>query len=209
MILLLRVAHSRNWLLEHAQTGIGMPGYGQQAPAIRALAEAWSWLHARSLVAQDPGQSSSDSIFVTRRGTEVLEKGLEWLRATEQLPSDLLPQLDVEARPHFTRGDLDMAVFAAMRLVEVRLREAAGLSTSLLGVKLVQEAFKQGGPLHDDQMEPAESVAVMNLFAGAIGLFKNPSSHREVDYTDPSEAAEAIVLADLLLRILRKRSTQR
>jgi len=42
----------------------------------------------------------------------------------------------------------------------------------------------------------------MNLFKGAIGVLKNPGSHREVEFEDPTEAAEAVLLADLLMRIL-------
>jgi hypothetical protein len=42
----------------------------------------------------------------------------------------------------------------------------------------------------------------MALFWGAIGVFKNPTSHRPVDYGDPAMAAEAVLLADLLLRML-------
>jgi hypothetical protein len=40
----------------------------------------------------------------------------------------------------------------------------------------------------------------MELFKGAIGLFKNPSSHRPVSYSDPTAASEIVLLADLLIR---------
>jgi hypothetical protein len=44
----------------------------------------------------------------------------------------------------------------------------------------------------------------MDRFKGAIGLFKNPSSHRRVDLDDATEAADIALLADLLMRLLRK-----
>jgi len=47
---------------------------------------------------------------------------------------------------------------------------------------------------------------VKDLYKGALGLFKNPSSHREVDYGDATEAAEVVLLADLLHRILNRTS---
>ena len=42
----------------------------------------------------------------------------------------------------------------------------------------------------------------MELFAGSIGTFKNPPSHRQVNYGDPTEASEVVLLADLLMRLL-------
>ena len=50
--------------------------------------------------------------------------------------------------------------------------------------------------------EGGERQARSDLFAGAIGSFKNPTSHRSVTYSDPTEASEVIMLADLLMQIL-------
>ncbi len=48
----------------------------------------------------------------------------------------------------------------------------------------------------------------MALFWGAIGLFKNPPSHRQIEFENPTEAAEVILLADLLLRVLDRTSAK-
>ncbi len=90
-----------------------------------------------------------------------------------------------------------------MREVEIRVRELAGAGTGPgdLGVKLVQREFAEGGGLADPQAEAGERQATMAL-SGAPGVFKNPSSHREVEFDDPTEAAEVVMLADLLFRML-------
>jgi len=77
-----------------------------------------------------------------------------------------------------------------------------GASDSLLGTKLLQEAFGADGQLWSEEVNRGEQVARMELFKGAIGFLKNPASHREVRYDDPTEAAEAELLADLLMRVL-------
>jgi uncharacterized protein (TIGR02391 family) len=70
-------------------------------------------------------------------------------------------------------------------------------------IKLMRESFRPGtGPLSDPDLDPGEQVGMMELFAGAIGTFKNPPSHRQVDYDDPTEASEVVMLADLLMRLL-------
>ena len=189
----------RNWLVEREQ-GV----YQGRPDALRALSEAWGWIIARGLVARTISQSSAEAVTVSRLGEEVLRRGAPYLRAVQRLDVALLPELEAQARPQFLRGDFEAAAFMAMNEVEVAVREAGDLDPGLVGTKLMQEAFKSGGPLHQAELDPGESVATMELFKGAIGLFKNPSSHRRVDFSDPTEAAEVVLLADLLLRVLQR-----
>lgn len=73
----------------------------------------------------------------------------------------------------------------------------------------MSRAFKpDGGLLCDSSADGGEQVGTMNLFQGAIGLFKNPVSHRQVDYANPTIASEVVLFADLLLRILDERAAE-
>ncbi|MCS5694460.1 TIGR02391 family protein, partial [Cyanobium sp. FGCU-6] len=93
--------------------------------------------------------------------------------------------------------------FKAMKEVEVRVRQLSNLPNSLVGVPLMRKAFDvEKGPLTNPSHESGEKQARSDLFAGAIGSFKNPASHRVVSYDDPIEASEVIMTADLLMRIL-------
>lgn len=67
----------------------------------------------------------------------------------------------------------------------------------------MRKAFNpKDGVLTDRSADGGEQVARMELFAGAIGMYKNPSSHRDITFTDPKEAADIIHTANQLLRIL-------
>ncbi|MFD2399932.1 TIGR02391 family protein [Prauserella oleivorans] len=200
----------QNWLNSARQRAY--PGNKQ---ALRVLSEAWAWLLNRGLVVWNPEQSSPASFVISRQGHEALERGLPWLRAVHRLDLQLVPELEAKARPQFLRGDFEAAAFMAMKEVEIRTRALTELSDSLVGTKLMQAAFRlppkddldrtsEAGPLWRPDIDPGESVALMDLFKGAIGLFKNPASHRRVDYTDSTEAAEVVLLADLLMRLLDK-----
>lgn len=152
-----------------------------------------------------PSQSSDCFVYVTRRGEQVLDEGLQRHKIIERLDVDVVAALE-PAKELYLQGRFDTAAFEAMKAVEVRVRALSGFGNDLLGVSLMRKAFGANGPLADDNAEPGERDAISNLFAGAIGTFKNPSSHREVNYDDPTEAAEVVLLADLLMRLLQRRA---
>lgn len=192
----------RNWMLSFAADRSS----AQLDAARNALAEAWGWLQARTLVSTKGSGGSYDfhDVHITRAGREALSGGLEYVRAVIRLDVVLMPELEHRVRPQFLLGEFELAAFAAMREVEIAVRDLGGFSVGHIGVDLMNQAFKPGGPLFDAELHKGESVAQMSLFAGDIGLFKNPVSHRRVDYQDPVEASGVILLADLLLRLLRR-----
>jgi uncharacterized protein (TIGR02391 family) len=169
--------------------------------------EAWDWLVVHGLITRDPRQGGDWGV-VTDIGHQVARepKGKARTLAIQRLGVDLHPRLAARVRPQFLLGDYEIAAFAAMKEIEVRVRELSGSPNSLLGTKLMQECFKPGGALHDPQAEPSESEGMMALFRGAISVFKNPASHREVTFEDPTLAAEVVLFADLLLRLLDARA---
>jgi uncharacterized protein (TIGR02391 family) len=89
-----------------------------------------------------------------------------------------------------------------MKAVEIRVRRLAGLGEEVIGVDLMNKAFGPTGPLTDPVSGKGEQEGTRMLFAGAYAVLRNPAGHRQVDYTDLSEAAEAVQTASLLMRVL-------
>ena len=172
----------------------------------QAFMEAWVWLEHEGLLVPKPG--SENWVVISRRGRR--------LRTSDQVSSyrhaNLLPRNQLHPRiaqkvwAMFLRGDYDTAVFQAFKEVEVRVREAAQCADTDLGVDLMRKAFGVGGLLTDAAAPKGEQEALSHLFAGAIGSYKNPHSHRSVTI-EPEEAVEMIMLASHLLGIVDKRSS--
>lgn len=175
---------------------------------LKCWAEGLNWLISHNLVARNtPGQHSAQAIYVTRLGYRVLEEGFETVLASERLDVELHPRLK-SVRTQFLIGEYELAAFAAMREVEIRVRELIGASNSLLGVTLMRQAFGDDGMLSDMSLDRGERHGIRELFSGAIATFKNPSSHRQVNYDNPTEASEVVLFADLLMRLLNRYNTQ-
>jgi uncharacterized protein (TIGR02391 family) len=176
----------------------------------RALMEAWVWLEREGFLAPEPG-STGDWVFITRRGQKITTP--DALRAYQRsniLPRDFLhPLISQKVWATFLRGDYDTAVFQAFKEVEVRIRDVGGFADTDIGTALVRLAFdKDKGPLTDMTAPIPEREALSHLFAGAIGSYKNPHSHRKVPI-DAHEAVEMVVLASHLLGIVDKRADVR
>lgn len=178
-----------------------------------AITEAWLWLQAQGLIIPAPDGNGSNGFSVLSRRAKTFEDEAVFARhnVSRLLPKDTLhPRMADRVWSAFIRGEFDVAVFQATKSVEVYVREASGYGNDLLGMKLMQEAFRpEGGVLTDVGAEAGERLARMQLFCGAIGSYKNPNSHRDVDMTDPMEALEIILLANHLMKIIDARVSRR
>jgi len=179
------------------------PDHRRRQEVSQRLIVAWRWLERELFIAPQPG--NIDWAFITPRGMAVLEsQDFETYKKGYLLPSEGLdPILVRKVKQAFVRGDYDTAVFQAFKEVEVRVRKKAGLNNKDFGVPLMRKAFgSPSGPLVDKEADSGEQNARMELFTGALGTFKNPSSHRDIEFSDPKEAADIIHLANQLLRIV-------
>jgi uncharacterized protein (TIGR02391 family) len=216
-----RPTHRRLYFIDQTLRGLGerTPADAAYATAAtspddthlaQALAEAWDWLASNGLVAEAvtgmfggrmPVEGWS---FVTRLGRRVAShpRAEEWIAAERRLGVTLHPRLEERARRQFVVGEFAAAAFVAMREVEITVRERAGLDETVIGTDLMNRAFADDGPLTDPGAPRAEQEGLRSLYRGAISVFKNPASHRHVHYDDPTQAAEIVLFADLLLRLI-------
>jgi len=102
----------------------------------------------------------------------------------------------------FNSENYDNAIFNACKVVEVYTRELSKLKDEEIGVSLMRKAFNPKSPILKYSDNPGEQEALMHLFSGFIGVFKNPQSHRFIEIKDPLTAFEVINFANHLCKIL-------
>lgn len=176
--------------------------------AAQVLVEAWQWLRSRALIVSHPEKTDPGWETLSRAARAMdPPRYLAELRVMTILREAYLePTLAEQVGPLFRRGQFDLAVVAATRLLEVRVRDLAGLSADDTGVPLMQKAFGRSGKFYDVTLTSAENQARMALFWGAMGFYRNPPSHRFVALDDPQEAAEIVLFVNQLLRQVERDS---
>lgn len=151
-------------------------------------------------------------LVISRRG-DTIKTSDDFRRFSEaaSFPKALLhPLIADKVWLDLARGELADAVFASYRAVEEAVRKAGGYGETEIGVDLMRKAFDpKGGPLVDMNQNKPEREALAHMFAGAIGSYKNPHSHRTVTISDPREAQEMVMHASHLLRIVETRAANR
>lgn len=175
-----------------------------------ALLEALHWLEVNALILPAPGTNGSNGHRIFgRRGRELLHrlKFEEFQRAAAFPKSMIHPAIADRVWIALARGELSDAVFIAFRAVEEAVRAKGRFSDTDIGVDLMRRAFNaDNGLLTDHKQNRPEREALAHLFAGALGSYKNPHSHRTVTITEGGEAQEMVMLASHLLRIVDARS---
>jgi hypothetical protein len=100
----------------------------------QSLAEAWSLLERLGFIAPETNQGNYGWFFVTRRGREAAQsrEAFERGRKAAQFSATMLhEELRGAAYDALVRGNFQQAVAEAFRVVEVKVRNAAGATASL------------------------------------------------------------------------------
>lgn len=96
----------------------------------------------------------------------------------------------------------DSAVRTAGVILEERLRDVGGIADpARVGRDLVNDVFGDRGTLAAKVLNASERLGYRDLYAGIVGVFRNPSAHRLTD-PSPEDGGAYIVFVNLLLKML-------
>lgn len=148
-----------------------------------------------------------ESYTLTAKGIEIASKNIEEMKIQHvDFVGLLAPRFDLvkKVRNDYIFGNFEDSIFKAYKLLEEKIRSKAKQPSSVFGVSLMDIAFKPKGGLltHPRTETTSEKEGLHFLMRGAISFFKNPSSHRTVDWNDPNTSAHVIAFAKFLLDLV-------
>jgi uncharacterized protein (TIGR02391 family) len=175
-----------------------------------ALRAAWTWLEGQALLIPDPRYMGREVLMLSPRAQASAKEPRRALSADRLPKSALHPAIRENVWNLYLRGQYDTAITEAMKAFEVAVRKAAGYNDADYGAPMIVRAFHEdSGPLRDPAAQPAERKSLRCFVDGAFGLYRNAFAHRNVALADPDEAAEIILVASHLLRIVDARVKSR
>lgn len=215
MVLRLLPKDRRGFIPGEAVASVSDGAYGRDEEVERVLMEGVAYLERYGLLVEELRSYSS-----TGRGRTLSRQGKElakdMTRLTEFMTSIKDPRallhsdIRATALPLYERGEkhFDNAVSEAFRCVEIAVRTAANLPDED-GKELMNKAFGPTGSLRNSTAKASEEDGLRGLFAGAVGAFRNPPSHRRISWRDSLSALRQLILASELLHIVEDRGPAR
>jgi len=174
----------------------------EYALGMRAVYE----LEMDGYIMTDPTQISDNLKILTDEGKKVVEQSLDEMKLPSINIDKVLTRADLRNKVHadYVDGDYESAVFKAFKLLEETVRSKTNLPPEVIGADLMSKAFSptKGLLRHQKVQTEAEAEAIHHLMRGGVMLFKNPVSHRTVEYEESEEVAHVLSLANLLLNIV-------
>lgn len=110
--------------------------------------------------------------------TEQIEVPVQRADEIDVLLTVLRPEISESAGAQLRSGLYDDAIFAAYRRVEAAVQERSGLSGAI-GDQLVRQAFKEIADPIRVSARNQDAERLIQLFGGAIGLYKGDRSHKD------------------------------
>lgn len=172
------------------------------------LMEGMAFLERTGLLVQKPVEGIGAAMWykLSRAGVELAQRKPTALATIYTMDATALLHAKIAAAafPELDRGPdgYSDAVLKAFREIEIEVRNAGSLAAMDIGVDLMNKAFGPTGPLVDRNAPLAEQNALRSLFAGAIGAFKNPPSHRTVDERDAKQVMRLLTFASALMEMV-------
>lgn len=176
---------------------------------VLAIATAFQYLVTTGMVVASPFSFQGGLCVLTQRAQSLkTDTDYQRFRHSVSYPRGTIdPAIEEVTFAEFMKGDYETAVFKAFKLLEDLVRRTSGAGNEEIGIPLMRSAFHpKNGPLTDQTENTGEQEALMHLMAGAIGRFKNPTSHRFTGLDDPRTTIEILQLASLLVRIASERA---